>query len=145
MIYCKNIMNVTLCFFTFPRFWNHFFFLHFRQCHCHNCYNFFFPISAMALPQLVCQFFFSFHFRHSMHTRAAELDTGNSVSPLLKFNIFSLHLFLLLSHTFGWISVTVIPKFNLSPQNPKKVWIVLITQINFRFCNINPKDSNFYY
>ena len=70
MIYCKNIMNVTLCFFTFPRFWNHFFFLPFRQCHCHNCYNFFFPISAMTLPQLVCQifFFFPFHFGHSTHT-----------------------------------------------------------------------------
>ena len=26
---------------------------------------------------------------------------GNSISPLPKFNIFSLHLFLLLSHTFG--------------------------------------------
>ena len=52
-------------------------------------------------------------------TLAAELGTGNSVSLLPKFNIFSLHLFLLLSHTFGWISAMVIPKFNLSPQNPK--------------------------
>ena len=27
-----------------------------------------FSISAMALPQLVCQFFFSFHFRRSTHS-----------------------------------------------------------------------------
>ena len=74
MIYCKNIMNVTLCFFTFPRFWNHFFFLHFRQCHCHNCYNFFFPISAMTLPQLVCQIFFFFSF--SLWALHAHLTPG---------------------------------------------------------------------
>ena len=59
------------------------------------------PISAMALPQLVCQFFFFLFTSGTPHTRAAELGTRNSVSPLLKFNIFSLHLFLLLSHTFG--------------------------------------------
>ena len=64
-------------------------------------------------------FFFPFQFGHSMHTWAAELGTGNLVFPLPKVNIFSLHLFLLLSYTCGWISATVIPKFNLSPQNPK--------------------------
>ena len=69
MIYCENIVNVGLFFLLLPRFRNHFFvFPNFRQCHCHNCYKFFFPISAMALPQLVCQFFFSFHFEHSTHT-----------------------------------------------------------------------------
>ena len=37
---------------------------HFWQCHCHNCTkkkNF--PISAIALPQLVCQIFFFFSLR----------------------------------------------------------------------------------
>ena len=67
---------------------NFFFIPLFRQWHCHNWVLtiffspyfgnaiatitlpqfFFLPISAMALPQLVCQIFFSFHFEHSMHT-----------------------------------------------------------------------------
>ena len=118
MIYCENIVNGTLFFFTLPRFRNHIFSPPiFGNAIATLVTNFFPPISAMALPQLVCQFFFSFHFRHFTHTWAAELGTGNSVSPLPKFNIFSLHLFLLLSHTFGWISVTVIPKFNLSSKS----------------------------
>ena len=65
MIYCENIVNVTLFFYSPQISEPHFFSPHFRQCHCHNCYNFFFPISAMALPQLVCQknFFFFFSLR----------------------------------------------------------------------------------
>ena len=61
MIYCKNIVNVTL-FFTLPRFRNHIFFPPFSAMPLPQLLNFFFysPISAMALPQLVCQIFFSF-------------------------------------------------------------------------------------
>ena len=56
--------------------------------------KFYTPISTMALPQFVCQnfFFFSFSLR-ALYARAAELGRGNSISPLPKFNIFSLHLF----------------------------------------------------
>ena len=145
MIYCENIVNGTLFFFTLPRFRNHIFSPPFSAMPLPQLLQFFSPISAIALPQLVCQnFFFSFHFGHSTHTshtRTVKLDRGISVSTLPKFNIFSLHLFLLLSHTFGWILAMVIPKFNLSPHNPKKVSTVLITQIKFKFYDINPKNS----
>ena len=123
---CKNIVDMTPFFFySSIDFRTTFFFPPFSAMPLPQLLQkFFFPISAMALPQLVCQFFFSFHFGHSTHTShiwVAELGKGISVSTLLKFNIFSLHLFLLLSHTFGWISAMVIPKFSLS----------LESQINF--------------
>ena len=120
---CKNIVDMTTFFFysfidfvTFfsPIFGNAIttivkkkkFIPLFWQWHCHNSFvKFLF-------------FIFSFSLR-ALHARTAELGRGNSVSPLPKFNIFSVHLFLLLSHTFGWILATIIPKFNLSPQNPK--------------------------
>ena len=69
MICCENVVKIlwTQHFFfnSSSDFSNHYFILffssHFRQCHCHNCYFFFYsPISAMALPQLVCQNFFFF-------------------------------------------------------------------------------------
>ena len=120
---CKNIVDMTTFFFFYsfidlvtffpPIFGNAIatiakkknFIPLFRQWHCHNSFvNFF--------------FFFSFSLR-ALYARAAELGRGNSISPLPKFNIFSLHLFLLLSRTFGFILATVIPKFNLSPQNLK--------------------------
>ena len=120
---CKNIVDMTtFIFYSFINFVTFFsppfstmplpqllkknFIPLFRQWHCHN-----------SLVNFLLKFF-SFSLR-ALRTRAAELGRGNSVLPLPKFNIFSLHLFLLLSHTFGWISATVIPKFNLSPQNPK--------------------------
>ena len=122
---CKNIVDVT-SFFLFllfhrfrnlfpppppPNFW---------QCHCHNCYFFFYsPISAMALTQLVCQIFFFFPLRAIHAHPGSRIGHKKFGIPLPKFNIFSLHFFLLLFHTFGWISATVIPKFNLSPQNLK--------------------------
>ena len=122
--YCKNIVDITIFFFFYS-------FIDFV--------TFFPPIFSNAIATIVkkkklysyfdngiatirlSNFFFFFFsvLLQALHVRAAELGRGNSVSPLLKFNIFSLHLFLLLSHTFGWISATVIPKFNLSPQNPK--------------------------
>ena len=59
MIYCEKYCECNTFYFTLPRFRNHIFFPHFQQCHCHNCYNFFFfSISVMALPQLFCQNFF---------------------------------------------------------------------------------------
>ena len=70
MIYCENIVNVILFFFTLPRFRNHIFFPPFSAIPLPQLLQFFFfPISAMALPQVVCQiFFFSFHFGHSTHS-----------------------------------------------------------------------------
>ena len=93
MIYCENIVNVTLFFLLSLDFGTTFFPPIFGNAIATIVTNFFFPISAMALPQLVCQFFFSFHFGHSTHTshtRVAELGREISVSMLLKFNIFSL-------------------------------------------------------
>ena len=94
MIYCENIVNVTLFFFS-PQISKPLFFSPiFGNAIVTIVTIFFFPISAMALPQLVCQFFFfSFHFghfTHTSHTRAAELGKGISISTLPKFNIFSL-------------------------------------------------------
>ena len=89
MIYCENIVNITLFFFTLHRFRNHFFFSPFLAMLLPQLLQFFFPILAMALPQLVCQIFFSFHFGHSTHTshtRAVELSREISVSTLPKFN-----------------------------------------------------------
>ena len=95
MIYCENIVNVTLFFLLSPDFRTTFPPPpHFRQCHCHNCYNFFFPISTMALLQLVCHIFFFFFSLWALHAHfipgQQELDRGISVFTLLKFNIFSL-------------------------------------------------------
>ena len=82
--YCKHN---TFFFFTLPRFRNHiFFFPHFRQCHCHNCYKFFFsPILAMALPQLVCQFLFIYFF--SLWALHAHLSHPGSRIGHRKFGI----------------------------------------------------------
>ena len=69
MIYCENIMNITLFFFLLsPKFETTIFFPPFLAITLPQLLQIFFPISAMALPQLVCQNFFSFHFRHSMHS-----------------------------------------------------------------------------
>ena len=64
MIYCENIVNVTLFFFTLPRFRNHkFFFSPIFSNAIATIVTIFPPISAMALPQLVCQIFFFFSLR----------------------------------------------------------------------------------
>ena len=87
MIYCENIVNVILFFFTLPRFRNHIFFPPFPAMPLPQLLQFFFPISAMALPQLVCQFFFSFHFVHSTHTgsRIGHKKFGISVAEIQHF------------------------------------------------------------
>ena len=133
-------MDVTLSFFTLPQISKPLFFFFFNNTIATIslsqfffpisamplpqlvCHKFFFPISAMALPQLVCHKFFFFFTLWALHARYTpdqqELGRGISVFTLPKFNIFSL-LFLLLSHTFFWISAMVIPKFTLFPHNPK--------------------------
>ena len=91
MIYCKNIMNVTFFFLLSPDFGTTFFFPHFQQCHCHNCYNFFFPILGMALPQLVCQIFFFFSLwalhAHLLHpgSRIGQRNFGIHVAEIQYF------------------------------------------------------------
>ena len=140
--YYKNIMNVTFFFKFLPKFrQQHFFFLPFSTMTLPQFHSIFFPIFGNAIATItkkIFSFFFSlfrqwhcrnclfFFFFWALHTRAhgtqdsaAKLGRGILVSTLPKFNIFSLHLFLLLSHTFGWISAMVIPKFSLFPQNPK--------------------------
>ena len=70
MIYCENIVNVTVFFFySSPDFETTFFFPPFSAMSLPQLLQFFFPISAMALPQLVYHnFFFFFHSGHSTHT-----------------------------------------------------------------------------
>ena len=64
MIYCENIVNVTLFFFfTLPRFRTTlFFFFPIFGNAIATIVTIFFPILAMALPQLVCQFLFIYFF-----------------------------------------------------------------------------------
>ena len=71
MIYCENIVNVTIFFFYSPDFRTTFFSPIFGNVIATIVTNFFFPISTMALPQLVCHKFFFFHFGHSTHTSYA--------------------------------------------------------------------------
>ena len=93
---------------------------------------FFFPFSAMPLSQLLKKKLFPyfgndiaviaiFYFKSTPHsgtlgrTGLGKLGSGISAMPL--------------------------PKFSLSPHIPNYLWTVRITQINFEFYNINPKDS----
>ena len=123
--YYKNIVNVTLFlkflhrfrqqhFFFSSHFWQWHchnsiqFFPHFRQCHCHNYQKknfFFFPISAMALPQLL------FYTGPGMN-----LGRGISVTALPKFLFFLSPTFSLSLSYICWISATLLPKFFLFPQ-----------------------------
>ena len=126
--YYKNIVNVTLFLKFLPRFrQQHFFFPlifgndiaiipfnffpHFRQCHCHNYQKkkkfFFFPISAMALPQLL------FYTGLGMN-----LGRGISVTALPKFLFFLSPTFSLSLSYFCWILATLLLKFFLFPQFP---------------------------
>ena len=61
MIYCENIVNVTVFFFySSPDFETTFFSPPFSAMSLPQLLQFFFPISAMALPQLVYHNFFFF-------------------------------------------------------------------------------------
>ena len=82
MIYCENIVNVTLFFFLLsPDFGTTFFFFPFSAMPLPQLLQFFFPISAMALPQLVCHNFFFFLFTlgtpRTQHTRSAGIGQRN--------------------------------------------------------------------
>ena len=69
MIYYENIVNVTLFFFTLPRFRKHIFSPHFRQCHCHNCYKFFFFLFRQwHCHNWVLTIFFSPYFGNAIAT-----------------------------------------------------------------------------
>ena len=100
-----NIVDITIFFFLlFHRFRNFFPLIFGNAIATIAKKKIYTPISAMALPQFVCQLFFFFFFSFSLralHARTVELGRGNSVSSLPKFNIFSLHLFLLLSPPFS--------------------------------------------
>ena len=72
MIYCEDIVNITLFFFTLPRFRNHIFFPPFSAMPLLQLLQkIFFPILAMILPQLVCQFFFFFSLR-ALHAHGQQ-------------------------------------------------------------------------
>ena len=127
--YYKNIVNVILFLKFLPRFrQQHFFFSsHLRQWHSHNSiqffspifgnanatitkkknFFFFFPISAMTLPQLL---FYTGPGRN--------LGRGISVTALPKFLFFLSPTFSLSLSYFCWISATLLPKFFLFPQFP---------------------------
>ena len=93
MIYCKNIVNVTLCFFTLPRFWNYFFFSLFSAMPLPQLLQFFFPyfgndIATISLSNFF--FFFPFHFGHSTHTshpgsRIGQRNFGIHVAKIQHF------------------------------------------------------------
>ena len=119
---------------------------------------FFFPFSAMPLSQLLKKKLFPYFgndiaviaflfILRAIHTQAHS-DAQDWENWAVEFRqchcrnskIFSL-LFLHSLLLFGWISAMPLPKFSLSPQIPNYLWTVGITQINFEFYNINPKDS----
>ena len=99
------------------------------EWHCRHCFFFYFkstPHSGTLGHTGFGQENWAVEFRQC-HCRNSKI-----FSRLL--SLFSLLL-------FGWISAMPLPKFSLSPQFPNYLWTVRITQINFEFYNINPKDS----
>ena len=83
-----------------PQFHSNFFFLPFSGMILPQLPIFFPPISTMALPQLVF-FFWALTFRaQDTVVKQGIWAVGISLTPLPKFKIFSLPLFLFLSHTF---------------------------------------------
>ena len=137
---CKNIVDVALFFFKF------------LTCDFGNHYFFFLPFLAMALPQLPI-FFFLFrqchcHIWFSLRaltlrapTRAAGMGRRNFGDGVAENKKFLSPTFYLSLSNFCWISAMVLPQFTFFPQIAKKVETVLITPINFKFSNIQPKDS----
>ena len=100
MIYCENIVNVTLFFLLSLDFGTTFFPPIFGNAIA-TIVTIFFPYFGNGIVTIsLLIFFFSFHFGHSTHTsyiQATKLDRGISVSTLSKFNIFSLHFFFFFS------------------------------------------------
>ena len=91
MIYCENIVNVTLFFLLSLDFGTTFFSPHFQQCHCHNCYKFFFPYFSNGIATIsLSKKIFSFHFGHSTHTshpgsRIVQRNFGIHVAKIQHF------------------------------------------------------------
>ena len=147
MIYCKNIVDMKPVFYSSRDFET----------------TFFFPFSAMQLSQLlkkkkIIPLFRQWHCRHCLFFNLKSTPHSGTLGHTgfgqenwaVEFRqchcrnskIFSLLLSLFSLLLFGWISAMPLLKFSLSPQFPNYFWIVRITQINFKFYNINPKDSS---
>ena len=147
MIYCKNIVDMKPIFYSSRGFETTFFvpFSAMPLSQLLKKKKNYSPISAMTLPPLP----FFFNFKSTPHSGTLGHTGVGQENWAVEFrqchcrnsNIFSLLLSLFSLLLFGWISAMPLPKFSLSPQFPNYFWIVRITQINFEFYNINPKDS----
>ena len=143
MIYCKNIVDMKSVFYSSRDFETTFFFFIFGNVIItivkkKNLFPYFGnDIAVIAF----------FYFKSTPHsgtlgrTGLGKLGSGISAMPLPKFKDFLSPLSSFSLLLFGWISAMPLPKFSLSPQIPNYLWTVGITQINFEFYNINPKDS----
>ena len=91
MIYCENIVNVTLFFYSSQISEPLFFSPHFRQCHCHNCYKFFFSYFGNGIAPISLSIFFFFSLRalhaHLSHpgSRIGHRKFGISVAEIQHF------------------------------------------------------------
>ena len=96
--YYKNIVNVTLFLKISSQILvtNFFFPSHFQQWHCYNSIQFFFPFSAMPLPQLPNFFFFFSYFGNGIaaivffaqdRQEFGQRNFGNSVAEILLFSL----------------------------------------------------------
>ena len=150
MIYYKNIVDMKPVFYSSRDFET----------------TFLFPFLAMPLSQLLKKIklfpyfgndiaaiaFFFIYFKSTPHSGTLGHTGFGQENWAVEFRqchcrnskIFSLLLSLFSLLLFGWISAMPLPKFSLSPQFSNYFWIVRITQINFEFYNINPKDSFFF-
>ena len=143
MIYCENIVDMKPVFYS-SRDFETIFFSHFRQCHYHNCKKKkkkLFPYFGNDIAAIAF-----FLILRALHTRAhsntqdsgrktGQLNFGNAIAEIQRFSLSSF------PYSLSCFLTELLPKFSLSPQFPNYFWIVRITQINFEFYNINPKDS----
>ena len=94
--YYKNIVNVTLFLKFLPRFWQQFFFfLPFRQWHCHNSIQVFSHFRQYHCHNYQKKFFFFFYFGNGITAIAfffnrtgGNLGRGISITVLPKFLFF---------------------------------------------------------
>ena len=101
MICCENIVDVTFFLIPFQISTTTIFFSPpiFDNGIATIATKFYFPISAMALPQLV-SFLSTSHFKHTAHTQAAGLGSRNFGNHITEIQNFLSPTFLFLSHTF---------------------------------------------
>ena len=122
MIYCENIVNVTLFFFYSPKISEpHFFSPIFGNAIATIVTNFFFPISAMALPQLVCQNFFFFLFTSGTPRMGSRIGHRKFGIPVVEIQHF-LSLPFSSSFSYFWL--------NFCNDNTEIQTLSLISQIN---------------